>query len=159
MILLAAGVAGAQNYVVINSQTILKSIDEYNAAVNRIDSLATVYQGNIDKAYEEVESMYNKYMQQKNTLDAATQRKREDDIINSEKRIAEYQEATFGSEGTLAKLQTESLEPMQKKVFETIGNYARENKLGLILDIATNPLVVYYDPALDHTQKIINLLK
>ena len=56
-------------------------------------------------------------------------------------------------------MQAEKLEPYQKKVMETISKYASDHGYSLVLDISTNPLVVYYNPAVDKTQDIISLLK
>ena len=156
---LGAGMASAQNYMVVNSETIFKSIDAYNAAVTEIDTQAQQYQKNIDDAYEKIEEQYNSYMQQKASLSQSEQKQREETIINNEKRIAEYQEAAFGSEGTISKLTNEKLEPIQTKVFEAIGKYALDNKFGLVIDIATNPTVIYYAPAVDKTEEIIKILK
>lgn len=155
----AAGTVLAQNHMIVNSETIFRSIDEYNQAVSEIDSMAQTYQDNIDEAYEKVEAQYNTYIQQKSSLTQAQQQEREEAIINNEKRIAEYQEKVFGSEGTLVTMRTEKLEPIQKRVFEAISTYAKGHGFGIALDVATNPLVVYYDPALDKTDEIIAILK
>ena len=80
----AAGTASAQNYMVVNTETIFKSMTAYNQAVEEMDAAAQQYQQNIDNAYAELEDMY---------------------------------------------------------------------------ETSTNPLVVYYNPAVDKTQDIISLLK
>jgi outer membrane protein len=159
LMVLGAGVAMSQNYMVVNSETIFKSIDEYNTAVEEIDTQAQQYQQNIDDAYAQIEEQYNSYMQQKQSLSQSEQQAREQSIIDNEKRVAEYQEAAFGSEGTISKLTNEKLEPIQTKVFEAIGDYAIANKFGLVLDIATNPTIIYYDTAVDKTDAIIKLLQ
>ncbi len=156
---LAAGTAMSQNYMVVNSETIFKSIDAYNTAVNEIDLQAQQYQQNIDDAYAKIEEQYNSYMQQKPTLSQSAQKQREETIINNEKRVAEYQEAVFGSEGTIAKLTNEKLEPIQEMVFEIISKYALDHNFGMVLDMATNPAIIYHNPSVDKTQEIIKLLK
>lgn len=156
---LAAGTAFSQNYMVVNSETIFKSIDEYNTAVENIDAQAQQYQKNIDDAYAKIEEQYNSYMQIKQTLSQSEQQQREETIINNEKRVAEYQEAVFGSEGTISKLTNDNLEPIQERVFEVISKYATDHNYGMVMDIATNPGIVFHSPAVDKTQEIINLLK
>lgn len=159
MMVLAAGAALAQNYMIVNSETIFKAIDDYNKVVLDIDEQAQAYQKNIDEAYEKIEQQYNDYMEKRASMSQADQQKHEDAIINNEKKVAEYQEKVFGNEGTIAKIRTEKLEPIQKKVFEAIADYAKKNGFDLALDVATNPMVVYYNPELDKTQQIIALLK
>lgn len=159
MFLFGAVGAFAQNYMVVNTETIFKAIPEYNAAVEELDNLALQYQENIDAAYERIEEMYNQYMSQKSSLSQLQQQNQEENILNNEKRVMEYQEGVFGAEGIIAKKRTEKLEPLQKKVIDTITKYAQDNKYALVLDIATNPMVIYYSPDTDKTQQIIALLK
>ena len=159
-VLFAAGTASAQQpYMVVNTETIFKSMDDYNAAVKEIDEAAKQYQQNIDEAYNQLEEMYNTYMSQKSSLSESVRSQYEETILNNEKKIAEYQEEVFGEKGKMAEMQTEKLEPLQKKVMETISKYAADNQYGLVLDIATNPMVIYYNPEADKTQEIVTLLK
>lgn len=159
-ILFAAGTAAAQQpYMVVNTETIFKSMEAYNTAVKEIDEAAKQYQQNIDEAYDQLEGMYNTYMSQKHSLSESVRSQYEETILNNEKKIAAYQEEIFGEKGKMATMQTEKLEPLQKKVMETISKYAADNKYGLVLDVATNPMVIYYTPDADKTQEIITLLK
>lgn len=157
--LLTAGVASAQNYMVVNTETIFKSIEEYNTAVEEIDAAAKQYQQNIDNAYAELEEMYQTYMSVKSSLSTTARQQQEETILGNEQKIQEYQQEVFGEGGKMAQMQAEKLEPYQKKVMETISKYAADNGFGLVLDISTNPMVVYYSPAVDMTDKIIEILK
>ena len=156
---LTAGIASAQNYMVVNTETIFKSIEEYNTAVDEIDAAAKQYQQNIDNAYAELEEMYQTYMSVKSSLSPNARYQQEETILGNEQKIQEYQQDVFGENGKMAQMQTEKLEPYQKKVMETISQYAADNEFGLVLDISTNPMVVYYSPEVDMTDKIIELLK
>ena len=159
-LLFAAGTASAQQpYMVVNTETIFKSMDDDNAAVKAIDEAAKQYQQNIDDAYGQLEEMYNTYMAQKASLSDSVRSQYEETILNNEKKITAYQEEIFGEKGKMAEMQTEQLEPLQKKVMETISKYAAEHQYGLVLDVATNPMVIYYTPEADKTQEIITLLK
>lgn len=159
MIVSGFGVASAQNYIVVNTETIFKAVPAYNKAVTEIDATAKQYQKTIDDAYAQLEDMYSSYVSQKASLSQSAQQQREETILNNEKKISEYQEAAFGTDGKIEKMQEEKLEPMRKKVMETITKYAKEQGYGLVLDISTNPMVMYYDPNVDKTQQIISFLK
>lgn len=159
MVVLGAGAASAQNYIVVNTETIFKSIPAYNTAVNEIDTAAKQYQKTIDDAYAQLEEMYSSYVSQKASLSQSAQQQREETILNNEKKISEYQESAFGAEGKIAKMQEEKLEPTRQKVMDMITKYAKGQGYGLVLDISTNPMVMYYDPSVDKTQQIISLLK
>ena len=55
----AIGSLSAQNYIVVNSEKVFKSIDEYNKALDTLDQLAKSYQQQVDLKFEEVEALYN----------------------------------------------------------------------------------------------------
>mgnify|MGYP004681225077 CR=1 FL=1 len=148
----------AQSYMVVNTETVFKAIPEYAAAVEEIDKLAQQYQKNIDEAYEKIEEMYNQYMYEKTSLSSAQQLSREETILNNEKKVLEYQESVFGTDGVIDKKTTEKLDPIQKKVMDTITKFAKDKGYTLVLDIATNPMVIYYSPEADKTNQIIALV-
>ena len=52
----------AQNYIVVNSEKIFKSIEAYNTAIIELDRLAEGYQLQVDAKFREVENMYNAYV-------------------------------------------------------------------------------------------------
>jgi len=104
---LSAGTLAAQNYIIVNSEKVFKSIDAYNTALSTLDKLAEQYQDLVDAKFAEVETLYNNYMNQKASLTAATRQARENDILAKEKAAQEYQETLFGNDGTLMKKRIE----------------------------------------------------
>lgn len=46
-----AGVASAQNYMVVDSEKIFKSINDYNNAMTQLDQMAKSYQQQIDSKF------------------------------------------------------------------------------------------------------------
>ena len=98
---LTTGTLAAQNYIIVNSEKVFKSIDAYNTALSTLDKLAEQYQDMVDAKFAEVETLYNNYMNQKASLTAATRQTRENDILAKEKAAQEYQETLFGNDGTL----------------------------------------------------------
>ena len=155
---MAALCASAQNYAVVNSQKIYQSMEEYAAAVEEIDELATGYQKNIDEAYEKVEEMYQNYMVAKGGLTFEEQQAEEQNIIQNEQKITTYQQNVFGTDGVLTKKQEELLKPFHEKVAKSITTYAELMGYQMVIDIATTALP-YYSPAIDITEEIIKLVK
>ncbi len=148
----------AQNYAVVNTSKIYQSMDAYNAAVQELDELATSYQKNVDDAFAKLEEMYQSYMVAKDGLSYADQQAREKIILDNEKKITEYQQKVFGTEGIIAKKQEELLKPFTEKVNKAITDYATTQQLGLVIDIAATALP-YYSPSVDITEQIIKLVK
>ncbi len=152
-------VANAQNYMVVNTETVFKSMTAYANAESSLETLGGQYQREIDDAYANVEKMYNEYMDEKAYLSESSRRLREDAILDAEARIQERQEELFGPEGELMKRRVDMVKPIQDKVFETINRYAQSHGFALVIDLANNPTVLYYSPSADKTKEIINLVK
>lgn len=156
---LTTGTLAAQNYIIVNSEKVFKSIDAYNTALSTLDKLAEQYQDMVDAKFAEVETLYNNYMNQKASLTAATRQTRENDILAKEKAAQEYQEILFGNDGTLMKKRIEMIEPIQKQVFSAIEAYAKQVGADVVLDSANNPTLLYSNPSVDRTQQVIDVLK
>ena len=140
--ILTAGTLAAQNYIIVNSEKVFKSIDAYNTAISDLDKLAKQYQDQVDAKFAEVEALYNNYVSQKTSLSAAARQK-----------------SLFGQEGTLMKKRIEVISPIQKQVFDAIEAYAKQAGADLVLDSANNPTLLYTNPSVERTQQVIDALK
>lgn len=156
---LTAGIASAQNYIIVNSEKVFKSIDAYNTAISTLDKLAEQYQSQVDARFEEVETLYNNYQYQKASLSSAARQTRENAILQKEKEATEYQESLFGKEGSLMKQRVEMIKPIQERVFGAIETYAKQVGADAVLDSANNPTLLYTNPRIERTQQVIDLLK
>lgn len=158
MMLSVVGVS-AQNYMVVDSEKVFKSLSTYNNALEQIEQLSAQYQAKVDAKFQEVERLYNSYMQQRATLSEATRQQREQQILQKEQEATEYQESIFGTDGELMKKRMELIQPIQQRVFSTIERYATQYGYDLVIDISANPTVLYYSSKVDYTQQIINALR
>lgn len=154
-----AYVACAQNYIVVNSEKVFKSIEAYNTAIRELDRLAESYQGEVDTKFREVETLYNNYMPRKSTMSVANQNAIENQILTLEREATKFQESIFGTNGELMKKRIELIQPIQQRVFKAIEEYSNENGYELVLDVAQNANVLFYSPKADHTQAIIDRMK
>ena len=154
-----ATMASAQNYAVVNSEKIFKSIEAYNTALAELDRLANEYQKQVDEKFDAVEAIYNAYMQRRSQLSAASQQANEENILKKEQEATEFQESIFGTEGSLMKKRIEMIQPIQQKVFAAIEEYAKQKGYDMIIDVAQNATMLYYSPKADHTEAIIAILK
>ncbi len=159
LVLGIASMAAAQNYAVVNSEKIFKSIDKYNDAIAQLDNLAEGYQKQVDEKFAEVERIYNAYMARRSSLSAASQQANEENILKLEQEATEYQESIFGTEGELMKKRLEMIQPIQKLVFDVIEKYAKDKGYDMIIDISQNATMLYYAERVDHTDEIIAMLK
>ena len=156
---MCGGVASAQKYIVVDSEQIFRSISDYNIAMTTLDNLAKEYQAKVDEAYKDIESLYNSYISQKQDLSASARNAKEQEILSREKAVAEYQEAVFGNDGVMMKKRIELIQPIQKRVFKAIEEYAESGGYDMVIDSAANASMLYHSESVNHTQKIIELLK
>ena len=158
-VIISIGAASAQKYIVVDSEKIFRSLADYNTALSTLDNLAKEYQTKVDNAYAEVESLYNAYIAQKATLITTQRNTKEQEILAKEKAAADYQESVFGNDGVMMKKRIELIQPIQKRVFSAIDSYAKAGGYDMVLDSAANASMLYYSDSVNHTQKIIELLK
>ena len=159
LLLTSTGIAFAQKYIVVDSEKIFKSIEEYNTALTSLDNLSKQYQSAVDAKFKEVETLYNAYMAQKASLSAQSRNVYEQQILTKEKSATEYQESVFGSEGIIMKKRIELIQPIQKRVFAAIEQYAKEIGCEMVIDKASNASILYNSDAVNHTNAVIALLK
>ena len=157
--LLTAGALSAQNYIIVNSEKVFKSVEAYNTAISDLDSLAKQYQEQVDAKFDEVETLYNNYMAQKASLSASARQAREALILAREKEAQQFQESLFGQEGVLMQKRLELIQPIQKRVFAAIEAYAGQAGADLVLDSSNNPTLLYTNPSVERTQQVIDALK
>ena len=158
MVLSVAAVS-AQNYMVVDSEKVFKSLSAYNNALTQIENLSEQYQAKVDAKFQEVERLYNSYVQQRASLSEATRQQREQQILQKEQEASKYQESLFGTEGELMKKRMELIQPIQQRVFDAIERIATLYGYDLVIDISANPTILYYSSKVDFTQKIINALR
>lgn len=158
-VLFAANIASAQNYMVVNSETVFKSLKEYNSALEQIETLSEEYQAKVDAKFQEVEKLYNNYMQQRASLSEGVRQQYEQNILKKESEATEYQESLFGTDGELMKQRMSLIQPIQKRVFDAIEAVSQQYGYDLVIDIAANPTVLYYSSKVDFTERIIEALK
>ena len=109
-IVIGLGAASAQKYIVVDSEKIFRSIAQYNSAISTLDAMARDYQSKVDAAYAKVESMYNTYVSQKQSMTEAARVAQEQAILAEERKVAEYQESM---QSPVATIWCSTLLPMQ----------------------------------------------
>lgn len=159
-VILAAGAASAQKVITVDSEKIFKSIESYNTALKTIDELGEQYQRQVDAKFQEVENLYNNYVNnQRPYLSESARTARENEILTKEEEATKFQEGIFGQDGTLMKKRMELIKPIQERVFAAIEKYAAANGVDLVVDKAANPTLLYESKSIDRTQDIIDALK
>lgn len=158
-LILGVTAVSAQNYMVVDSEKVFKSLSAYTSALDQIERLSVEYQAQVDAKFQQVEELYNSYISQRASLSEYSRQQREQEILRREQEATEFQESIFGTDGELMKRRMALIQPIQQRVFDTIESFSEQYGYDLVIDIAANPTVLYYSPKVDYTQRVIDALK
>lgn len=158
-LILGVTAVSAQNYMVVDSEKVFKSLSAYTSALDQIERLSVEYQAQVDAKFQQVEELYNSYISQRASLSEYSRQQREQEILRREQEATEFQESIFGTDGELMKRRMTLIQPIQQRVFDTIESFSEQYGYDLVIDIAANPTVLYYSSKVDYTQRIIDALK
>ncbi len=148
----------AQRFAYVDSEYILKHIPEYVSAQKHLDDLAKGWQEEVDNQYGEIEKLYKAYQNDQVLLNDDMRRRREDEIVNKEKEVKEFQRQKFGYEGDLYKERIRLVKPIQDRVAQAIQDVASNQGLDIILDKGSEVTFLYANPKLDKSNDIITKL-
>lgn len=159
MAIVSAVSLSAQGVIVVDSEKIFRSLDEYNAALAEIEAMSESYQVLIDAKFADIERLFNEYAATRAQYSTTARQSIETTILEREQAATKLQEEYFSSDGVVMKRRVELIAPIQKRVFAAIDEYAKSQGVDMVIDKASNPSMLYVSSAVDHTQGVIDELK
>ena len=157
-LLLGAGVAQAQKYIVIDSEYILHKMPKYKSAQEQIERFTSVYQKEVDDAYKKVDDMFRTFQAEKMLLTEELKQRREKEILDKEKEAKDLQRKHFGPDGSLFKKREELMKPIQDQLYNAIKDVAAEGGYAVIFDSANNPSLIYINARYDKSDDVLKRL-
>lgn len=148
----------AQKTGYINTETILAAVPGYKVATEKLEALNNQYSNTISAELKKVETLYNNYQKQKNSLSAAQRQARENEIIAKEQEVKKLRQNYFGEGGLFEKKNEELLGPIREKVQRAIDKVAERGNYMIIFDLSALQGVVYADSASDLSEQVIKAL-
>ncbi len=148
----------SQRFAYVDSDYILSSIPDYQAAQEQLDRLSEEWQNEIEARYEEVEALYRSYQNDRILMSEDMRKKRENEIVTREAEAAELQRKYFGPEGEFFQSQEELIRPIQDRVYKVIAEIATAGNYAVIFDTADSPTMLYTDPRNDLSDDVLKKL-
>ena len=145
-------------YAFVNLDYILNSIPDYQKAQAELDDYSQKLQADIDAVYAEVAEMQGKYSADKVFLTPSMREQREKEIAAKENKARLLQQQYFGTNGALFAKREELVKPLQDEILAVIKDVAKEGNFGMIIDVAADNSVVYFDPKLDKSNLVLRKL-
>ena len=148
----------SQKFAYVDSDYILSKMPEFVQAEEKIDDFSKEWQSEIESAYEEVEQMYRDYQSEQVLLTSEMKTKREEAIIEKEKSVQSLQQKYFGNNGDLYKKRQDLIKPIQDRIFDAVQQLAASNKYSIIFDASSDLIMLYSNPNLDKSDKVLELM-
>jgi outer membrane protein len=145
-LLVSLGVS-AQKMAYVDTEYILKHIPDYKSSLTQIEGLSKQYQKEVDDVFKEVDRMYKAYQADQVLLTDEMRKRRENDIIETEKKAKELQRQKFGPEGDLFQTRAKLLKPIQEKVSTTIADVAKNKYIDFVFDKSSESTMMIYASA------------
>ena len=148
----------SQKFAYIDSDYILNKIPEFKQAQDKLDALSAEWQKEIEKKFNDVENMYKSYQQEQILLTKPMKNKREEAIMRAEKEAKNLQRKYFAPQGELNLKRQELVKPIQDKIYDAVQQLASNNKYAVIFDSSSDLIMLYSNPNLDKSDKILEIL-
>lgn len=145
-------------YAFINLEYILNSIPDYAKAQQELNDYSQKLQADIDAVYAEVAELQSKYHADKVFLTPSMREQREKEIAARENKARLLQQQYFGTTGALFAKREELVKPIQEEVMAVVRDVAKEGNFGMIIDVAADNSVVFFEPKLDKSNLVLRKL-
>ncbi len=158
--LFIAGVGFAQLKIgYVDSDTIMKQYTDAQDAQKKLDALVAEWQEEITNLDREYQQKYDDYEKRKLIMSEQKRAEIEKELVAMEDNINKYRQEKFGVNGDLFKNQTETMKPIQNKVFNIIQEVAEEEELDFVFDRSGDILFLYAKEEYDITNLVLEKLK
>lgn len=147
----------AQSFAMIDMEYILQNVQSYENATKEIDEASKKWQSEVENLSNEAKSLYEKYQSAKN-LTEAQRTTQENNIVEKEKAAAELRRKYFGSEGELAKMRQEKIQPIMDEIYEIVKAIAQKDGIEVVIDRASASSVIFASPEIDISDEILQQL-
>ncbi len=151
--------ATAQRIAYVDVKVILESIGEYQKAQDELDKVAATWRQEIAQEYDNIKGQYNRYQAEQVLMSDDARRKKEDEIMEMEKKVRELQKDKFGPDGALFQRRKELVQPIQDRVYAAIEDYASDRGYDFIFDKSSSAGMLFASPSYDKTNDVLDRLK
>jgi outer membrane protein len=144
LLLLIGLSASAQKFAYVDTEYILKHLPDYKSAQMQVENLSQQYQKQVDDNFVEIDKMYQAYQKDQVLLTDDMRKRRENDIIEREKKAKEFQRVKFGPEGELFQMRIKLLKPIQDKVATVVAETAKNKIIDFVFDKSSESTMMIY---------------
>ena len=145
----------SQKFGYVNSDFILNNMQEYKEALQEIDILSKAWEKEISDMYIEIEKKEITLKNEEILLTKEMYEEKRIELDNEWSEIKKYQQKVFGFDGLYFLKKKELIQPVQDILFESIENVAKKNRLQIVFDKSSEPVLLYTNPIHDYTDYVL----
>jgi outer membrane protein len=163
VLIFVVSIGTAQNIKIafVNSDKILQELPEYVQVKKELEATVKEWQDELEKMSKEFQDALEDYNKKEALLDAKAKADKQKNLQDLQQKARDYQYQKFDQrDGEVAKLREKRFGPIQEKVMKVIEKVAKQGKYNYVFDkLETATNILYADPKLDITYKVIDELK
>lgn len=145
----------AQRVGYLDSRVILSKVPDYQTAEREMDLVREQWQKEMSEMKKKIDQMYADYRAEEVLLPDDIKAQRMAAIQEAEQALADFQQKKFGYEGEHFKTRRDKIRPVQDKMYDAIQLVAKEKKVDIVIDKASNASVLYANPAYDLSNAVL----
>lgn len=149
--------ANAQKFGVVDTEYILNKIPDYLDAKNRLDAQIDTWQKELQTLQSQYEKKRSAFENEKVLLVGDQLKLREKEVMDMEKALKSTTSLRFGTNGEIATLRANLVEPFQEQIWTAIQTMATKNGLGMVIDKNQNN-VLFLQKKADYTDKVLDII-
>lgn len=143
----------------INSQTIMEQLPEAQDAQKQLDALTLEWQNELNRMAAEIQRKVDEYDKRKLIMTDKRRAEVEKELQDLDKKLVEYRNQKFGTNGELFTKQNELMKPIQEKIFKAVKDVADAEGYDYVVDRSSSTLLLYANSKHDLTQKVLEKIQ
>lgn len=155
LLVLGSASVSAQKFAFVDTEYILNKIPAYKSAKEQLDKISKGYESEVDKGYAALDEKLKQFQSEQMLLTADRRQKKQEEIMEDEKKVKALQQKYFGRDGMLAKKQEELIKPIQDQVYAAVKAVAADGGYAAIIDVAASASVLYSSPRYDKSDEVL----
>lgn len=143
----------------INSQSIMEQLPEAQDAQKQLDAISNDWQNELTKMQNEIQQKFEDYDKRKLIMSDKRRAEVEKELQELDKKLVDYRQQKFGTNGELFTKQNELMKPIQEKIFKAVKDVADSEGYDYVVDRSSSTLLLYANTKHDLTQKVLEKLQ
>ncbi|HEY3874145.1 MAG TPA: OmpH family outer membrane protein [Candidatus Kapabacteria bacterium] len=145
-----------QHIAVVDVNTVVAALPEYQTANQKVTALQTVYQDSLKGMQSRFQNTQETYSKLGETASADMKKKEQDDLTAQDQSIRAFYDQKFGQQGEISQMQASLLKPITDKIKTALEGFAKKEHYSMIVPSSS---VIYSEPSMDQTTKFQDYLK